>query len=439
MDIIKQNKSLITMIFIWLISGSYLNVALGFVVVIISLFLLKSRNMNMEILIGLFFHLILSDERGDIQKNFVFLKDIYLFIMAGFLILDRKTFTSSNRFYVSFVPFFLIASACMFFAPSEILLTSMEKTLSYFLLMLVVPNYFQLCQKEHGDFFYKTLIYFCTGILLMGFFNKFTGLAFVNIRGGRYRGVFGNPNGLGLFCVLFFMLYWVIKSVKPGIFKKKENIFILTVILISLYLSDSRNSIMALGIFFLFSFLHRISGFLGILIFIVVVSSYSYIEANFITIVSSLGFGSYFRLNTLSDAAGRLVAWQFAWENVHKSIYWGHGFDYTERLFFVNRKYLLSRGHQGNAHNTFLTLWLDTGLFGLATYLLAFISKFFIAAKESPLALPIMYAILFTAFFESWLESSLNPFTIICLMILTVLIKSDATEPSPDELAVSLV
>jgi hypothetical protein len=46
------------------------------------------------------------------------------------------------------------------------------------------------------------------------------------------------------------------------------------------------------------------------------------------------------------------------------------------------------------------------------------------SSKYTALAFPIMFAITFSAIFESWLIGSLNPFTIIFVIILT-LISSD--------------
>lgn len=78
-------------------------------------------------------------------------------------------------------------------------------------------------------------------------------------------------------------------------------------------------------------------------------------------------------------------------------------------------------GHQGAAHNMYLTFWLDTGLIGLILFLSGLLVTFFRASKRNKLAIPILYAILFSNNYESWLTASLNPFTIQLLFILSIL------------------
>jgi O-antigen ligase len=100
----------------------------------------------------------------------------------------------------------------------------------------------------------------------------------------------------------------------------------------------------------------------------------------------------------------------------------GKGFFYTEYLFKKYFEILSTQGHQGNAHNSYLTFWLDTGLIGLIMYVVAFFSSFISAARKSYYAIPLLYAIVFSANFESWLTSSLNPFTIQVWIMLTILL-----------------
>lgn len=73
------------------------------------------------------------------------------------------------------------------------------------------------------------------------------------------------------------------------------------------------------------------------------------------------------------------------------------------------------------AHNSYLTFWLDTGLVGLISFMIGLMFTFIKAAQKSTLAIPILYSILFSNYYESWLTASLNPFTIQLLFILTII------------------
>jgi len=282
------------------------------------------------------------------------------------------------------------------------------------------------------------LVYMCAGILLLGFVFKFLSPDIVT-REDRYEGLFGNPNGLGIFCLLFFLLFTVVIDFFPELFSKREKMFIYGYIVLSVLLSGSRGSLFALIIYVVFVFLYKRSAILGTIVAIVFATTYSYISANLVGIINTIGLQNYLRINTLEEASGRFVAWKFTWDHIQENFWIGRGFEYTSYLFSIpkNVAYLQALGHLGNVHNSYLTLWLDTGLVGLICYVFAFMASFIKGIKKTALALPIMYAVIFSSFFESWLTASLNPFTIILFIILSI-ITNDAIIKEKAEVAVSL-
>jgi O-antigen ligase len=126
-------------------------------------------------------------------------------------------------------------------------------------------------------------------------------------------------------------------------------------------------------------------------------------------------------LDTLQSGSGRLIAWNFGWGYITESPIIGSGWGYTEDLYRRFYDFLSIQGHQGNAHNSYITFWLDTGLFGLLFYIIGLLRSFIICAKNTRSAIPLMYAVGFHAFFESWLTGSLNPFTIQLLLLMTLM------------------
>jgi O-antigen ligase len=432
MDVFKKNSQLIVIFFVWLLSG-YAG-PLVYAVIPATLFIFKRRNQYLELIIGFFFILVLSDSREGSLQWAVNAKDEYILMLAMFLLMDRKSFRPFNYFYQKFIPFFIIAFICLFFTPSEILFTAIEKTLSYLFLLLIISNYLERCHKDYGTWFYKTLIYFGISILVIGFILKFVNNEQAYLE-SRFRGMLGNPNGLGVFVLMLFLLYSVINEMYPKLFTNREKQVIYLSIFLSLLLSGSRNCIFAVIIFFFFSYFYKLSPFLGFILFAILLASYQYISQNLVNIIEGLGLNDYFRVNTLSDASGRYVAWSFAKDQIKESIWLGKGFEYTNYLYYVNSEWLSNLGHQGNAHNSYLTLWLDTGFFGLVAYMWAFLSSFFKAMRKSKLAIPIMYAVVFSTVFESWLTASLNPFTIQLFMILSIL-TSEQIIPSKAPVAI---
>ena len=158
-------------------------------------------------------------------------------------------------------------------------------------------------------------------------------------------------------------------------------------------------------------------------LFIVLVYDYVFILG--LTMIDQLGLGNQFRLEgaqSIENASGRTIAWRYAWEEIQKNMFFGRGWSYDEYwIFGPIQKTLNLLNHQGGVHNVYLILWLNTGAVGLLLYLFSFIQLFFEAAKNSGLALPILFACLFVANFEPWLAASLNPYTIqfiICIAVI---------------------
>ena len=117
--------------------------------------------------------------------------------------------------------------------------------------------------------------------------------------------------------------------------------------------------------FLLFTRLYRLSPYFGFIILIIITISYQLVFQNFESIIRYLGLGEFFRIETLETGSGRNVAWAFAWQNIQDNFFLGKGFAYDEALFSKYEQELSVLGHQGNVHNSYLTLWLNTGVIGL--------------------------------------------------------------------------
>lgn len=435
METIKKNSQLVFMIFLWVASGyggQYVPLAL----VPICVYLMKRREMYKELLIGFFILLTLSDSRSEFLSWAANAKNEYIVLLFLFIFLDRKSFTPFNYFYQKFLPFILVAFLCLFFSPGYLVITALQKTFSYIFLIVVVSNYTLKCHYKYGPEFYKSLVYAAAAILIAGLVLKFVNPGQTYLE-GRYRGIVGNPNALGIFILLSFLTFALVRELYPTLFSNREKNVIFILMGLSLYMANSRNSIFAILIFIFFSYFYKISPYLGFIFFVVFLVVYQTVESNLVNIINGLGLGDYFRVETLKNASGRFIAWDFAKDHIKESPWLGRGFEFTEDLFGENQDWLNSLGHQGNAHNSYFTFWLDTGFIGLVAYVWAFVGSFIQAAKKSNIALPAMYAIIFSTIFESWMAASLNPFTIQLFIILT-LFTSEAIYPSKTKVIVPL-
>lgn len=413
---IKEEIPFVLLMFSWVFVGMYMGPVI-YVYLPLTIILLKAQNQIGYLLYGFFLVLVLSDNRHDAMIWAGRLKEVYIIFLSLFLFLDKKSFSNSTNFLQNFIPFFLVTILCNL--NSDVIFVSFQKTLSYFLLIAIIPSYVIKLYREDAMRFFRSMMGTIGLILFLGLLiNLFTKDVVTYV--DRFCGLLGNPNGLGIFCMMIFFLFGTIINLHPECFTRREYYVYIGLILVSIFLSGARSSILGIGIFIFFNFFHRISIVLGFIVFILIAISYQIIESNFAVIVHALNLDKFIRAESINNASGRIIAWNFAWQEIQKNFFWGKGFSYAYYLFGENYNKLSRMGHQGNAHNSYLTIWLETGLVGLVLYLFGWISTFFKSFKNTRVTIAIMYALLFQIFFESWLASSLNPYTIILIVILSI-------------------
>lgn len=415
-----RNLQFVLMLIVWVVSGMIHEMAaLG--VITLSLLLMKRKGLYAEMIIGFIFILILSDSR---QYELMFaqkVKDIYLLILAAFYLLDLKTFRFKNTLFLSFVPFLVWSLAMAFRGPD--LMVAIQKTLSYGLLYVVAPAYFIKSFKTVGPVFIRDFIILVLVLLVIGLLLLALNPGFV-FYAGRFTGIFGNPNGLGIFVTLMVALTVSVQIKFPDLFEKNQLIFVYGLLALSAILTGSRNTLMSIFIFLIFVKFHKISYWYGFMAVIVAILLYQVVFSNLPTILEMLGLSKALRADTLESGSGRMIAWLFAFKNLYgdvKLFIFGGGFNYDEYLYHLNYKMLSALGHQGGVHNTYLALWLNTGIIGLVLWLIGFLRIIFNAVLVSYTALPLMYMVSFSIFFEAWLMASLNPFHITYILILTII------------------
>jgi O-antigen ligase len=238
--------------------------------------------------------------------------------------------------------------------------------------------------------------------------------------GGRFRGLFGNPNGMAIYCYLVIVLSTVVMSLKKDLFTWKEKLVVFGILTYFLLASGSRASLVSSLIFLIFHRFFSASPFIGFIGLIALFGVSEVVSNNMESIVIALGMEKYFRLETLRDGSGRYFAWEFTWGHIQDYFVFGGGFANDERIMRKWRIFLERMGHQGGVHNSYLSMWLNVGIVGLVIYLRSFLLLFFKSSKLAPISLAIMFSVLFSIMYESWLVGSLNPYTIVLLMIMTM-------------------
>ena len=415
---LRDSLQFFLLIIVWVLVGVYTGPLL-FAVLPLTVFLLKSREMWAEMLFGFLMILVLSDMTPLLTSMKVVkdAKNTYIVALTLIFALERYRFFPYSRMFNIFLPFFLYSLFPLVF--SNNLAVALQKTLSFALMYLIVPNYVLYNFRNQGWPFFKNLVFFMCAILVAGLGVNFMGEFWAYV-GGRFRGLFGNPNGMAIYCYLVIVLTTVVMSLKKDLFSWKEKLVVFGILAYFLLASGSRASLVSSLIFLIFHRFFSASPFIGFIGLIALFGVSEVVSNNMESIVIALGMEKYFRLETLRDGSGRYFAWEFTWGHIQEYFVFGGGFANDERIMRKWRLYLERMGHQGGVHNSYLSMWLNVGVVGLVLYLRSFLLLFFKSSKLAPISLAIMFSVLFSIMYESWLVGSLNPYTIVLLMIMTL-------------------
>ena len=418
----KEHAQIYVMIMLWAATTWFAGPLL-YLVLPASVFLMRSRDMWPDMIFGFLVILIWSDMNPGVVpfRTVKTAKNTYIVALAIIYLMETARMQPPAGIFKIFLPFFAFS-----FVPivaSGVPLTSIQKTLSYALLYLVVPNYVLYCYRRQGWTFFRHMIIFIVVFLALQRVLPYFTPPWWTFVAGRFRGFFGNPNGLSIFCYLCFMLVTVLFSLKPDLFSFRGKVVVYAVLGYFLIEGGSRTSVTAALMFLLFYRFFAASPFLGFLAFLVFGVAVEAVSSNLPAILSALGLREYFRVETIADGSGRYFAWAFAWNKINEGGYFllGGGFGNDEFIMRQHYPYLRTMGHHGGVHNSYLTMWFNVGIVGILLFFRSFLLIFVKAVKNAPYAFAVMFSVMFSVLYESWLTGSLNPFTIVLLCIITLL------------------
>lgn len=421
-DFLRAHSQVLGLILLWAVTVVLVGPLL-YLVLPASVFFLRSRDQWPDMIFGFLIILVWSDMTPEIFPFRVVKTAKYAYMIALALIFfsESARMQPNAGVFKVFSPFLVFA----FFpiVASGEPLVSIQKTISYVLLYLVVPNYIMLCYRRMGWLFFRRFILFIVVMLLSQLAMPYYGPVWWSFIGGRFRGYFGNPNGLAIFSYLCFMLFTVLIKVKPDLFSLKGKIAIYGLFVYFLVECGSRTSLTATFMFLVFYRFFAVSPFLGFIFFLAFGVAAEAVSSNLPAILNALGLHSYFRVDTIADGSGRYFAWAFAWGKINEGGFFmfGGGFGNDEYIMRQHYPYLRSMGHHGGVHNSYLTMWFNTGIVGILLFFRSYFLIFLKAVKHAPYAFAVMFSSMFSVLYESWLTGSLNPFTIILLSIITVI------------------
>ncbi len=328
-----------------------------------------------------------------------------------------------NKIFIFLLPFFFASLFSLLNSPIKP--TATLKTFSFFLTYFNALHYFFFYLVRETEFKRHLYWYFIT-LLGAGFLMMFlVPLQAFFGTGVRFRGVFGNPNGLGLFgmiCIIFLMYYLALEKKS-----RMETFTVYSLAVLSVMFSGNKGNLFALfvflGVFVLFNKKTRIWGIImlfSVLMFLPLLD-FETVSA----VVRLLGLQEQLRLQSIYTGSGRYVAWEWALEWVAREPLIGRGFSFEELLFDKYLPiFLTMTGHQGGVHNSYLVFLLNTGIVGLFLVGIFFV-KFFTAIPDRRYAVSLGVSFAVSIFFEGYGSSSLNYFAVLFVLLSVVLMADE--------------
>ena len=370
--------------------------------------------------------LIMGDSR---EWYFGYFKNMRI---VGMLILAIYTFGKflsqeyiPNRLFLFTLPFFGVAFVASFRHPQIGL--SISKMLSYLFLLVVIFHYVPEQLKKNnrliGDFATLGIIILLIGLILSQLFPSIAYLI------GRYRGLLGNPNGLGIYCTLLFPMLLICIEWFPD--KRKLWRLGMILLIISAIYANSRTALGSISIFYFLHWFYRRPGRMApIMLWGVVVPAMALFlsGSSLIQLIQGVGLGEYLRVESIATGTGRFLAWGLGFTKILEAPFIGRGFAFEEWYFHSLEEFLITTEHQGGMHNSYLTFIMNTGFIGFFFFLIFFFALLS-SMKPRAYVMPISVMVIFSAGFESWLTSSLNAFSIHFYLLAIILINWNQLAP----------
>ncbi|MEO1450010.1 MAG: hypothetical protein AAFV07_10815, partial [Bacteroidota bacterium] len=265
-----------------------------------------ARGKDRLLLILLLFILVMGDSRAYFFLYFKNLRIIAILLVGlrTFLLIGQGKAFFSRLLYLT-IPFFFIATIGIFLSPVKG--TAFAKMFSYFLLLVIALSWFPYLFRRYKEEILLDLVGLISWVLALGLLAYFTS-PYISVLGYRYRGILGNPNGLGIYCTLAFVITFMIMHL---VSQKRSLIWTaMGLIVLSVLMSNSRTALGTIGIFGMLHFFYKGGGFrkASLWLFFLPLGAFVLSVFSLEDLVGMIGLSDYLRVESLADGTGRFLA-----------------------------------------------------------------------------------------------------------------------------------
>ena len=380
------------------------NVALGAILSLSMYFLWQKRRNRREAVVALFvFACVLASSREGGLQYWKIWRLFFAFLVVLEAVRVFRTMAKATR--QNLLGFALLVVLCTGVPAllsdhvaegleEMVLLTSMWWAMT----VLGVPD-----SSEASAVRFSTLVHAGVVVVLVSVFGSIVDFDLAHL-GGRFRGIFGNPNEFSHWWLTLFVMGMVAskKMASP-----RTMLLILATLALFLW-SGTRGAMIAAMLSLMGWFLQgrdtSISSRLSKLLLLAV----GIFALAAVSMESVLNFlpERVVRRESLIEGGGRLLAWEHAVDQIEEQPWLGNGGGAEERFFRENYSFFAAQNHQGLSHNSWLAFAMNFGVPATVLLFAALLSRLGLLQRRLLLVGLLPLVVSFTL--EGWLTAPMS-------------------------------
>jgi O-antigen ligase len=388
---------------------------IGFVVLAVAMaYLLATKRILQAITLFLIL-LILVDSRTEFLEPAKGLRLPAVGVLAVYSLTMAASRTVA-RPAIWFAPFVAVASLAAFRGGQTTL--ALSKTLSYYLVVIVA---FQFGARVVTTWPGLTARIVNRVLVIVAW----TGLALVLLGptvalfgpNQRFRGIMGNPDGIGLLASLALPFQLALLDAAPPERQRGIKLGILAMVTSGIACL-SRGALIGILLVPLTRWMMhgRWATRIAAAGIVILIAGGTYLTIQASDQIVGTRAGDLLRANTLATGGGRFLAWPFAVNYIREAPIIGRGFAFDELIFDEEHRdpgfSIGIGGHQGGVHNGYLALLLTTGFVGLVLFF-GFLVAVVRSTRQFAAVAPLLAVAAWSSVVENWITGSLNSFTFL--------------------------
>ncbi|MFH1644889.1 MAG: O-antigen ligase family protein [Candidatus Omnitrophota bacterium] len=315
-----------------------------------------------------------------------------IIMLALFLLVTKYKTVFRHKFVRYWVLFLALCFAAIFYSPVKVMGVRFFLNLLTYLSIFVIP--FIIVDKEADYKYWFGVLFFSSFIpVTIGIIDVLHG-GTVSLTGGmRIRGSFSHPNILAFYIVLMIAVVFCLlkdKKFKHSFLRSNLLRFYGLILFVLLIYTKTRSAWISCWVLF---FLYGVFKERRYILYALIVPPFLLLNQSVYERVSDLFMGRGYIETGVDSLRWRLELWKSTLLWIRRRFLFGYGLSSFEEL--SNQFFFTGSGSGAFAHNAYLKLLFETGVFGLFSFVMVYLSilhNIFLKIKNSIPENTLVYA-----------------------------------------------